>query len=278
MSKLVLTYKDNTPFRMDMRWLSQALLDPNIVDLSKAEVPLDAPGAAAGDLFSIDGPRDAKEIVVKNSTATLDYLGYGLGHEYQLEIEGDSGFYTAANLSGGKVIANGNTSDYSACGMNAGLFEINGNCGDYLGSAESGEKRGMSGGTILVRGDTGDFAGDLMRRGMILVEGDIGNYCASRMIAGTIAAQGAVGKFAGQNMKRGTLLFPHKPETMLPTFADNGRHNLGYLTILLREILSYESKFRQLHIARRRVQRYIGDRTVGGQGEVLVWIGGGKIK
>lgn len=278
MSQLVLSFKDNTPFRVDMRWLSRALEDPAISDLSEVLVPIDSKGVAAGDLFSIQGATDAKEIIVKNSTPSLDYLGHRLGQGYRLEIEGDSGFYTAANLSGGHVIANGNTSDYSACSMSAGLFEINGNCGDYLGSAESGEKRGMSGGSVLVRGSTGHFTGDMMRRGMILVEEDIGDYCASRMIAGTIAAQGEVGRFAGQNMKRGTLLFPHKPETMLPTFTENGRHNLGYLTLLLREILRFDSKFRKLHIARRRVQRYVGDRAVGGQGELLVWIGGGKIK
>ena len=119
----------------------------------------------------------------------------------------------------------------------------------------------------------GDFTGDLMRRGLIMVEGDIGDYCASRMIAGTITNLGAIGKQVGVGMRRGTLLLPHKPEDMSKGFKDCGRHNLGFLTLLLHELRRYESRFQSLHPMRRRVQVYEGDMAVGGQAEILIWIG-----
>ena len=106
-----------------------------------------------------------------------------------------------------------------------------------------------------------------------MIVGDIGNHCASRMIAGTITNLGGIGKQVGVGMRRGTLLFPHKPADIAPGFHDCGRHSLGYLTLLLHQLRRYESKFRMLHPMRRRVQRYMGDAAVDGQGELLVWIG-----
>jgi formylmethanofuran dehydrogenase subunit C len=157
--------------------------------------------------------------------------------------------------------------------MTKGLLEVSGNANDYLGGAYAGDKKGMNGGTILVHGNSGNFTGDLLRRGSIMVVGHIGDYCASRMIAGTITNLGTIGKQVGVGMRRGTILLPHKPKDVLTGFHDCGRHNLGYLTLLLHELRQYKSTFQSLHPMRRRVQRYIGDTTVGGQGELLIWIG-----
>ena len=142
-----------------------------------------------------------------------------------------------------------------------------------LAVQKAGNKKGMSGGTILVHGSSNNFTGDLLRRGTIMVVGNIGDYCASRMIAGTIANLGTIGKQVGVGMRRGTILLPHKPKDVITGFHDCGRHNLGYLTLLLHELRSFESAFQSLHPMRRRVQRYLGDTAVGGQGEMLIWIG-----
>ena len=157
--------------------------------------------------------------------------------------------------------------------MHSGLIEIKKNAGDYTASAYAGHKKGMSGGTVIVHGNAGDFTADLMRRGIVMVDGNIGDYCGSRMIAGTITTLSSVGKHVGTGMRRGTLLFPELPAEMNPTFSNCGRHNLGYLTLLLHELRIHDSEFKYLHSMRRRVQKYMGDMSVGGLGEILIWIG-----
>ena len=173
----------------------------------------------------------------------MDYIGNELQAKHKIKVEGDCGHYAGAKLAGGKLKIKGSTLDYTASNMKKGTIKIDGNCGHYAGSALAGTKKGMSGGTLLVHGNTGDFTGDLMRRGLIMVEGDIGDFCASRMIAGTITNLGGIGKQVGAGMRRGTLLLPHKPEDMSKGFKDSGRHNLGYLTLLLHELRRYESRF-----------------------------------
>ena len=74
-------------------------------------------------------------------------------------------------------------------------------------------------------------------------------------------------------MRRGTLLLPELPKNMPAYYENCGRHNLGYLTLLLHELRKYDSEFRSLHPMRRRVQRYLGDTSVNGLGELLIWIG-----
>ena len=257
-----------------MRWLSHAInQSTNSDDAKKLPLQFDNEKTNVGDVFEISGSLSNQPIVLENSNQSMDYLGHALTKNSELTVNGDVGHFSGAKLAGGKLIVDGNTQDYAGCGMSKGLIEITGNANDYLGGAFAGDKKGMSGGTILVHGNSGNFTGDLLRRGTIMVVGNIGNYCASRMIAGTITNLGTIGKQVGVGMKRGTILLPHKPKDVLTGFHDCGRHNLGYLTLLLDDLRQYKSTFQSLHPMRRRVQRYIGDTTVGGQGEMLIWIG-----
>ncbi len=274
MSHTTVTYKGSTHMRIDMRWLSDALNQSSKAEEVKSNsLHIGNETIKIGDLFDISGGDFTDSVVLENSHKKMDYIGSKLQAKNKIKVEGDCGHYVGAQLAGGKLKVNGNTLDYTACSMKQGTIKISGNCGHYAGSAMAGTKKGMSGGTVLVHGNTGDFTGDLMRRGLIMVEGDIGDYCASRMIAGTITNLGGIGKQVGVGMRRGTLLFPHKPEDMCPGFKDCGRHNLGFLTLLLHELRRYESRFQSLHPMRRRVQVYEGDMAVGGQAEILIWIG-----
>ena len=274
MSHITVTYKGSTSMRINMQWLSDALnqsskaeeIKSNTISLGKESVEI-------GDLFDISGGDFTDTAVLENSNDKMDYIGSQLQSKHKIKVEGDCGHYVGAQLAGGKLKIKGSTLDYTACSMKKGIIKIGGDCGHYAGSAMAGTKKGMSGGTLLVHGNTGDFTGDLMRRGLIMVEGDIGDYCASRMIAGTITNLGGIGKQVGVGMRRGTLLFPHKPDDMCSGFKDCGRHNLGFLTLLLHELRRFESRFQSLHPMRRRVQVYEGDMAVGGQAEILIWIG-----
>ncbi len=274
MTHTTVTYKGDVAQRIDMRWLSHAIHHTKSEDETK-NLPLQIGNetSSVGNFFDVDGSFSESSIVLENTTPQMDYIGHALNANIELSVNGNVGNFAGAELAGGKLIINGNSLDYTGCGMSKGLIEVHGNVNDYLGSAYAGQKKGMMGGTILIHGNSGDFTGDLLRRGTIMVVGNIGNYCASRMIAGTITNLGTIGKQVGVGMRRGTILLPHKPKDVLSGFHDCGRHNLGYLTLLLDDLRQYTSTFQSLHPMRRRVQRYIGDTTVGGQGEMLIWIG-----
>ena len=273
MSHTTVTYKGSVQQRIDMRWLSDVIAQSLTNEQAlKLNITIGNEQTNVGDFFEVSGT-SSNEYILENASSNMDYIGSALKNDAKLSVNGDCGHYAGEQLDGGTITIQGNTQDFVGSGMSSGLLEITGNCGNYVGSALTGEKKGMSGGTVLVHGNIGDFAGDLMRRGTIMVVGNIGDHCASRMIAGTITNMGTIGKQVGVGMRRGTLLFPHKPENMAAGFHDCGRHSLGYLTLLLHELRRYKSEFQMLHPMRRRVQRYMGDTSVGGQGELLVWIG-----
>ncbi len=278
MSLTTVTYKSDSnkepQFRLDMHWLSNAIdCACSSDDAKKLTLQIGNETSPVGDHFEIEGNFDQQTIRLENANQKMDFVGYALPENIELNVAGDVGHYAGSSLKGGKLKIQGNVDDFAGCEMSKGVLEINGNAGDYLGGAQAGNKKGMSGGSILVHGNSNHFTGDLMRRGTIMVVGNIGDYCASRMIAGTIANLGTIGKQVGVGMRRGTILLPHKPKDVITGFHDCGRHNLGYLTLLLHEIRSFESTFQSLHPMRRRVQRYLGDTAVGGQGEMLIWIG-----
>lgn len=274
MSHTTVTYKGNVNQRISMHWLSEVneILN-SVTKIEKHTILVGSENVSVGDLFEITGKIPNEKIVLENPTTKMDYVGCGLTKGSRFQVKGNVGHYAGAKLSGGKLKIDGGAQDFVGCGMKNGLIEISNNAGDYTGGAPVGEKSGMSGGTILIHGDAANFTGDLMRRGIIMVVGNIGDYCGSRMIAGTITNLGGIGKQVGIGMRRGTILLPHKPKDVITGFHDCGRHSLGYLTLLLNELRRHHSTFRSLHPMRRRVQRYIGDAAVGGQGEMLIWIG-----
>lgn len=276
MSALEFEYKTQGDFRIDMHWLSAMALNfGTIKEIEKQPMLIGNQTVSVGDCFKVKGDARSARLHLKGADDKMDYVGHALPKGIELHVEGDCGHFSGAELQGGKLVCRGNVRDFTGCAMTKGMIEVHGECGDFTGSANTGEQRGMSGGTILIRGNAGQHTGDLMRRGTILVQGNMGDYTASRMIAGTISGLGDVGNHVGRGMKRGTLLLPSLPNHKIPVnFTDAGRHNLGYLTLLLHEMRRHDSKFRTIHHMRRRIHRYIGDRSCSGLGELLIWVGG----
>ena len=124
----------------------------------------------------------------------------------------------------------------------------------------------MSSGQITVCGDTGDRLSDQMRRGVILVEGNVGDYAGSRMLAGTLIILGKTGAYTGFAMKRGTILLTQTPQ-LHATIQDCGTHNLPFLSLLFK---SFAENPQFAKFASTRVQRFAGDLSVNGNGEILV--------
>jgi formylmethanofuran dehydrogenase subunit C len=254
--------------RLDMSPLIPVnLADKSLADIGKLTLQCGKAQIPAGELFDISG-EDPKNILINNSFDKLDFIGKELAGG-SIAVNGDVGAYLGMGMKSGNITVNGNAGLYAACEMKKGMLEINGNTGDFLGGALPGNKMGMKGGTILVKGNAGARVGDHMRRGLILIEGNAGDYCGSRMTAGTIAVMGSTGSYLGYAMRRGTLLLWNQPQ-LLPSFNDCGVHTLGFLALLFVSFRPINSKFSDASVAFNRVQRYAGDMSEMGRGEVLV--------
>jgi formylmethanofuran dehydrogenase subunit C len=243
------------------------LLDKSADDIAKILLQCGKQQIPMGELFQITGD-NAQDIVINNSFDRLDFIGKELENG-TITVNGDAGAYLGMGMKSGSITVNGNVGLYAACEMKKGMLEINGNVGDFLCGALPGNKMGMKGGTVVVKGNVGDRAGDHMRRGLILIEGNAGDYCGSRMTAGTIAVMGNTGRYVGYAMRRGTLLLWNQPQ--LPaSFNDCGVHTLGFLPLLFASFRPINSKFADATEAFNRVQRYAGDMSEIGRGEILV--------
>jgi formylmethanofuran dehydrogenase subunit C len=173
-------------------------------------------------------------------------------------------------MRGGRLHIAGNAGPWAGARMSGGTLSIAGNAGDHLGGALPGDVRGMNGGLVVVRGNAGARTGYRMRRGVIAIQGDAGDHVGARMIAGTVLVLGEkCGAYPGFAMRRGTLLLRRRPPHMLPTFADAGEHDLGFIELLARTLRAEVTI--ELDGLGTRVRRYVGDAATGGKGEVLVW-------
>lgn len=220
-----------------------------------------------GELFDLSGD-DGQNIVINNSFDKLDFIGKELDGG-SITVNGEVGAYLGMGMKVGEIKVNGNAGLYAACEMKKGTLEVNGNVGDFLGGVLPGNKMGMKGGVIVIKGNAGERVGDHMRRGLILIEGNAGDYCGSRMTAGTIAVMGSTGRYVGYAMRRGTLLLWNQPK-LSASFNDCGPHTLGFLPLLFNSFKSINSKFADSSVAFNRVQRFAGDMSEIGRGEVLI--------
>lgn len=269
MSALVLTLRAAPAQRVDLSPLTPERLrgageDPSAVALVSGNRRV-----AVGELFAVT-PGDCGEIVIRNGSPRLDFIGRDM-REGSITVEGDAGAWLGQGMRGGRLRVTGSAGPGVGAAMGGGVIEVEGDAGDFLGGALPGETRGMSGGTVLVAGQAGERAADRMRRGTIVVLGGAGAHAGSRMIAGTLAVLGeAAAERPGYLMKRGSLLLRTLPPR-LPTFADAGVHELGFLRLLAGAL---EGRYRRAVTEQGlRVRRLIGDAAVGGKGEILVWQG-----
>ncbi|MGR9012438.1 MAG: formylmethanofuran dehydrogenase subunit C [Gammaproteobacteria bacterium] len=270
MSALTFTLKQRPDQRVDMSPLvCQKLAAVQFADIAGITLQNGKRKVRVDELFGITGS-DTQNIVIKNSFNKLDFIGKEL-EGGRIRVEGDAGAYLGVGMKSGEIEVSGDVGLYAACEMKKGFLRINGNAGDFLGAALPGNKMGMKGGTILVKGNVGERAGDHMRRGNILIEGNAGDYCGSRMTAGTIAVMGRTGQYLGFAMRRGTLLLWNQPQASA-RFNDCGAHTLAFLPILFASFKKLNSRFSDSSEAFNRVQRYAGDMSEMGRGEVLVKI------
>jgi formylmethanofuran dehydrogenase subunit C len=271
MTGLTLTLRQPSRQRLDL----SPLLPERLAGLDEAAIAKIALVSGnrripVGELFTLSGEDPADLRIGNPGPTALDFIGKDMTGG-RITVEGDAGAYVGLGLKGGRIHVRGHVGPWAGADMRRGVIEIDGDAGDFPGGALPGEMRGMSGGLLIVRGNAGDRAGDRMRRGLLVVEGNIGAYAGSRMIAGTIAALGGtVGPYPGFGMRRGSLILTGSPSQMLPTFADCGRHELGFLRLLPQALDGCSSRLADFAARPPQMQRLAGDRAAGGKGEILI--------
>jgi formylmethanofuran dehydrogenase subunit C len=161
MTALTFTLKYNLVNKLNCgRLTPNNLAGLSIIEIGNLKLSINKNSQKIADIFEVSG-KDTENIVFKNSSPQLDYIGHMMTHG-SIHIQGNCGDFLGANMHGGNIICQGNASDRVGDSMRRGLILIDGNTGDYCGSR-------MIAGTIGVYGKTGSYTGFAMKRGTILL-------------------------------------------------------------------------------------------------------------
>jgi formylmethanofuran dehydrogenase subunit C len=268
----LLRWLDRTTLPVDAEGLSPRYLTGlGAADVAHFLLPVGNDEAEVGDLFQVDegGDSAADELVFEGDLTHLRNLGRGLDCG-RITVRGDVGPFVGAEMSGGDIEVDGSAGDWAGAEMKGGFLSVRGDAGNNLGAALPGSLLGMREGVIFVDGTVGDDAGQRMRRGLIAVGGDAGDGFGRGLVAGTLLAFGRVGRHPGMGMKRGTLgLFQGEAPDLLPSFTSSGRYRHPFVAVYLRQLAKWGFPVPG-RVTSTALDRYNGDRAVGGHGEILV--------
>src|SRR5262249_34996434 len=108
-----------------------------------------------------------------------------------------------------------------------------------------------------------------MRRGVIAVRGTVRDFAGLQMKGGTIVLMGGAEIRTGAWMVRGTIICL-TPVRLLPTFSYACAYNPTFLRLYAKNLQAqgFSIPFDE---QAGSYQRYTGDTSVPGKGEILVW-------
>jgi formylmethanofuran dehydrogenase subunit C len=230
------------------------------VQLGKRQCRLD-------DFFTVEG-ETSDEIAIAGDASKVKWIGRGMTRG-RIRVAGDAGMHLGAYMKGGAIEVSGNVTDWLGAEMSGGLIRVRGNAGGQVGAAYRGSPSGMTDGTIIIGGTAGLEVGMRMKRGLIVVVGAVRDFAGLQMKGGTIVLSGGAELRTGAWMMRGTIV-SLKPIPLLPTFSAAALYNPTFLRMYARHLgelglsLPYEERD-------GAYQRYTGDTSVPGKGEILVW-------
>ena len=219
------------------------------------------------DFFSVEGAA-SDEVEIRGDATRVKWIGKGMTRG-RISIVGNAGMHLGAHMKGGTIDVSGNVSDWLGAEMSGGLIRIGGNAGGQVGAAYRGALTGMTDGTILIEGSVGLEIGMRMKRGTIVVGGPARDFTGLQMKGGTIVLRSGAELRTGAWMIRGTII-SLKPIPLLPTFSYAATYNPTFLRLYARHlaalgcVLPYEER-------EGSYQRYTGDASVPGKGEILIW-------
>ncbi|MBI2809161.1 MAG: formylmethanofuran dehydrogenase subunit C [Planctomycetes bacterium] len=265
MSSITLTLKQqpNVPLEAEhinpdhMVGLANDAIRALPVFLGKRQVRLD-------DFFDVDGAA-SDHLEIHGDLAKVKWIGRAMtrGH---IKIHGNVGMHLGAYMKGGTIEVTGNASDWVGAEMRNGLIRIAGNAGGQVGAAYRGSLAGMNGGAILVGGAAGLEVGMRMKRGIIVIGGVARDFAGLQMKGGTIFLMSGAEIRTGAWMFRGTIV-SMKPLKLLPTFSYSCSYDPTFLGLYAKHL-----KLLGLSIPHDGMyERYCGDSSVPGHGEILVW-------
>src|SRR5262245_45476335 len=219
------------------------------------------------DFFEVEGAA-SDELSIRGDLGKVKWIGRGMTRG-RVTIQGDVGMHLGASMKGGTIEVTGNVSDWLGAEMTGGVIHVRGNAGGQVGAAYRGSPKGMNQGTILIEGSAGIEVGMRMRRGIIAVTGAVRDFAGLQMKGGTIFLLGGAEIRTGAWMTRGTIV-SLKPIALLPTFTYACTYQPGFLRLYARhlETLGLSIPYGS---GDGSYERYTGDTSGLGKGEILVW-------
>lgn len=266
MSTLTFTLKATPTQVLDL----SALTPRKLAGLSWYEIAnvavTDAGDIKAADVFDISG--DAGDtIAISASSSFLDNVGAGLT-DGTIIVDGSVGNAAGVKMKGGKLVIGGDAGSHLGTGASGGLIHVKGSAGNFVGGIRPGDKFGLMGGLVVIEGNAGERAGERMRRGIVVVRGKFGAAAGSRMVGGTLWTETGFGATPGPLLRRGTLIGP-SAESLLPTYADCGLHDLNVLRILTKYVTDVLGPIAPKPLP-PKVRKFAGDMATIGKGELLL--------
>lgn len=219
------------------------------------------------EFFDVDGEA-SDQLTVRGDCTKVKWLGRAMTRG-KLTVQGHAGMHLGAFMKGGVIEVQGNASDWVGAEMSGGLIRVSGNAGGQVGAAYRGSMSGMKEGTILIGGSAGLEVGMRMKRGTIVIGGPVRDFAGLQMKGGTLFLLQGAELRTGAWMIRGTIV-SMKPLKLLPTFHPACTYRPTFLRLYTRYLRSLECPLPEgMHGG--SYQRFTGDASVPGKGEVLVW-------
>jgi len=262
----------------------EGVLPERLVGLTPPQLrqfPLRVAGhrACLGDFFDIQSGAPER-LILEGDCRRLDHVGAGM-RSGQLWVDGSVGHALAVGMSGGALWVRGDAGDAAACGMAGGQLTVLGRVGADLAGPVPGATRGMRGGLCLVLGGCGPRAAYRLRGGVLWLSGDIAGWGAADMIAGTVWFNRPPGPEWGCGLRRGSLVMAGEAGRAVAAddfawggaFTPSQQVDLPFAR-LLAGWLRHQAPWLPIEsLATGQPLRQLGDRRVGGLGEVL-WLSG----
>ena len=219
------------------------------------------------DFFTVEGEK-SDQIDVHGDLRKVRWIGRGMTHG-KIAIDGNAGMHLGAYMKSGTIEVTGAASDWVGGEMSGGLIRVAGNAGGQIGAAYRGSPRGMTDGTIIIGGSAGLEVGMRMKRGLIIIGGLVRDFAGLEMKGGTIVLRSGAELRTGAWMQRGTII-SLRTIPLLPSFLYSSSYAPTFMGVLARQLASLGVAL-PFDSQAGTYQRFLGDTSVIGKGEILVW-------
>jgi formylmethanofuran dehydrogenase subunit C len=245
------------------------LRDKSVAEIERLEMYQGNVKVCLAEFFDVSGDATDEIVHWEGDLAGVHWIGAKMTSG-SLHVAGNAGRHVGSELTGGRIVVEGDVSDWLGGEMHGGSIHVRGRAGHLVGAAYRGSARGMTGGQILVDGDAGNEVGHTMRRGLVAIGGRVGDLVGFNMLAGTVLVLGDCGIRHGAGMRRGTLVFlGQTPPPLLPSFRHACRTRPVVMVLLLRHLIAGGLAVPE-DLLTSTYQMYHGDLLEGGRGEILL--------